>query len=437
VAELSIGTAIAGYRIEALLGRGSMGTVYSAEDVQLERRIALKVVAPELALDERFRERFLRESKLAASLEHPHIVPIHSAGEDKGVLYLAMRYVDGRDLGALLASLGRLDAERTLSIIDQVAGALDAAHARGLVHRDVKPANILLAKGDYAYLADFGLAKHASTVSSLTGSRAILGTVDYLAPEQIEAKPVDGRVDVYALGCVLYECLVGEPPHRRDNELAALLAHMNEPPPKPSERRAELPAALDDVIATALAKDRELRFATCSELVGAARAALHGESPDLPQAPHTAAPAIRTFLIADVRGYTIYTRERGDEAGAELARRFAETVKALAPSYSGTLQEVRGDEALVVFDSARQALRFAVALQTKVSDDGLPRPVGGSASTPARRCRSKAAFAVVRSTGPRGCARSRGPARCSPRTRCASSPAPRRTSHSASDASSG
>src|SRR5690242_1928932 len=167
-----------------------MGEVYVATDMRLERRVAIKVLTPELYRDERFRERFLRESKLAASLEHPHIVPIYAAGEADGALYLAMRYIEGRDLSALLKSLGRLDPERTLAIVRQIAAALDVAHTRGLVHRDVKPANILLThhgdEGDYAYLCDFGLAKHASTVSSLTGSRAIVGTVDYLAPEQIE-----------------------------------------------------------------------------------------------------------------------------------------------------------------------------------------------------------------------------------------------------------
>ncbi len=371
---LDVGTVVGGYRIESALGQGSMGTVYSALDVALERRVALKILTPELARDERFRERFLRESKLAASLEHPHIVPIHAAGEADGLLFLAMRYVDGEDLAALLQSLGRLDPDRALSIVGQVAGALDAANERGLVHRDVKPANILLAKGDYAYLCDFGLAKHASTVSSLTGSRAIVGTVDYLAPEQIQGKPVDGRADVYGLGCVLYECLTGEPPHRRENELAALLAHVNDPPPRPSERRGDLPTALDAVMATALAKDREARFATCAALVDATRSALRGEEPELPST-QIAAPAVRTFVIADVRGYTTYTREQGDEAGAALARGFAAVVEALAPTFAGTLQELRGDEALVVFDSARQALRFAIALQTRVADE-LPRPIG-------------------------------------------------------------
>jgi YVTN family beta-propeller protein len=380
VADLSTGAAIAGYRIEAVLGHGSMGTVYSALDTGLDRRVALKVLTPELYRDERFRERFLRESKLAASLEHPHIVPIYAAGEADGSLYLAMRYIEGRDLSALLKSLGRLDPERTLAIVRQVASALDVAHARGLVHRDVKPANILLTRhggdGDYAYLCDFGLAKHTSTVSSLTGSRAIVGTVDYLAPEQIEGKPVDGRVDVYALGCVLYECLAGVPPFERGNELAALLAHVSDPPPAPSERRAELPEQFDAVVATALAKDRDLRYAACTELVEATEAALSGETPAAPAPARTAAEAVRTFLFADVRGYTAYTREQGDEAAAALAGAFASIVEQLAPKHAGTLQELRGDEALVVFDSARQALRFALALQHDVVEAELPRPVG-------------------------------------------------------------
>jgi class 3 adenylate cyclase/tRNA A-37 threonylcarbamoyl transferase component Bud32 len=381
VADLSTGTAIAGYRIESVLGHGSMGTVYSALDTGLDRRVALKVLTPELYRDERFRERFLRESKLAASLEHPHIVPIYAAGEADSALYLAMRYIEGRDVSALLKSLGRLDPARALAIVRQVASALDVAHSRGLVHRDVKPANILLTRhggeDDYAYLCDFGLAKHTSTVSSLTGSRAIVGTVDYLAPEQIEGKPVDGRVDVYALGCVLYECLTGVPPYERGNELAALLAHVSDPPPVLSERRADLPEALDTVIATALAKDRDRRYGTAAELVAAAEAALSGEVPAAPPMPARAtAEAVRTFLFADVRGYTAYTRQQGDEAGAALARKFASIVEELAPKHAGTLQELRGDEALVVFDSARQALRFALALQAQVAEDELPRPVG-------------------------------------------------------------
>ena len=376
---LLTGTVIAGYRIEALIGSGSVGSVYSAEETALGRRVALKVLAPSLARDERFRERFLRESRIAAGLEHPNVIPIYAAGATDDDLFLAMRYVDGRDLAALLRSLGRLDPERVLSIAAQVAGAIDAAHAQGLVHRDVKPANILLTRhggAEHAYLCDFGLAKHASTVSSLTGERAVVGTVDYLAPEQIEGRPVDGRVDVYGLGCVLYECLTGEPPFHRDNELASLLAHVNDPVPVPSERIAELPEALDAVIARALAKDRDDRFATATELVAAARAALAGEAPAPADASPRRTAAVRTFVFADVRGYTAYTRENGDEAGAALAARFAGVVRDLAPTYHGHLQELRGDEALVVFDSARQALRFAVALRQRVEEDELPRPVG-------------------------------------------------------------
>ena len=372
---LGTGTMVAGYRIEALVGSGSSGSVYTAEDPTLGRRIALKILAPDLSRDERFRERFLRESRVAAALEHPNVVPIHAAGEtEDGQLYLAMRYVDGRDLSALIKGVHRLDPERAVVIVTQIASALDAAHVQGLIHRDVKPANILITRhgGDeHAYLCDFGLAKHASTVSSLTGDRAVVGTVEYLAPEQIAGKPVDGRADVYALGCVLYECLTGEPPFRRDNELASLLAHVNDPASAPSERVADLSEAFDGVVARALANDRDERYATAGEFAEAARAALAGEAvePSVQQSVAQSKAAVRTFLFADVRGYTAYTREHGDEAGAALAARFAEIVRELAPGYDGHLQELRGDEALVVFDSARQALRFAIALSARATAD--------------------------------------------------------------------
>jgi ABC-type transport system substrate-binding protein/class 3 adenylate cyclase len=247
------------------------------------------------------------------------------------------------------------------------------------VHRDVKPANILLARhGDaatHAYLCDFGLAKHASTVSSLTGDRAIVGTVDYLAPEQIEGAPVDGRADEYALGCVLFECLTGRPPYARDNELAALLAHVREPPPRVTDVDPELPAGLDDVLAVALAHDRDARYPTCQALIAAARVAVAGGTPE---APPAAAPAttVRTFLFADIRGYTAYTREHGDEAAAALAGSFAALARELAPEHDGTLQELRGDEALLVFGSAREALRYAVDLQRRLGAAALPRGVG-------------------------------------------------------------
>jgi hypothetical protein len=328
------------------------------------------------------------------------------------VLYLAMRYVEGRDLPGLLESLGRLDPERAIDLLAQIASALDAAHARGLVHRDVKPANILISRPgggrEHAYLCDFGLAKHASTVSSLTGSREILGTVDYLAPEQIEGKPMDGRVDVYALGRVLHECLTGEPPYERENEIASLLAHVNDPPPGVSERRPELPEALDAVIASALAKERDLRYSTCGELLEAAGAALHGEAPAAPEAARTAAPGIRTFLFADVRGYTTYTGEHGDEAAAELAEQFAAIVERLAPEHSGTLQELRGDEALVVFDKvlASDAVRelagetdgVAFGFRRVERLKGFEKPVGVVEIHPAERAPRREVARTLRRT---------------------------------------
>ena len=242
--------------------------------------VALKLLDDALARDERFRQRFLRESQLAASLEHPNIVRTIASGEDDGRLYLAMEFVDGSDLRQLLRDEGRLEPERAVALVEQVAGALDAAHAAGLVHRDVKPGNILVASaedGEHAYVCDFGLARHVSSVSSLTGDRGFVGTIDYVPPEQIEGGTVDGRADVYSLGCVLYECLAGVRPFDRDSELSVVFAHLNEPPPKVTDVRPELPAAFDDVFATALAKSPDDRYSSCGELATAARAALRGE----------------------------------------------------------------------------------------------------------------------------------------------------------------
>ena len=419
MSDLSVGAALAGFRIESTIGRGSMGTVYSAQDLALDRRVAVKVLAQGLARDERFRERFLRESRLVASLEHPNIVPIYAAGEADGLLYLAMRYVDGRDLSSLLEVLGRLDPERAVELVAQVGNALDAAHARGLIHRDVKPANILLAhhdgRSDHAYLCDFGLAKHASTVSSLSGDRGIVGTVEYLAPEQIEGGPVDARVDVYALGCVLYELLTGESPFSRGNELGALLAHINDPPPKLSERRPELPEAMDDVIATALAKDRDLRYPTCAAMVEAARAALRGERAGGRAAAVREAGAVRTFLFADVRGYTSYTREHGDEAAAALAQAFAAArvgARAAAPGDAAGAPRRRGARRLRL-----RARRPALRARAPGRGRGYAGSHGRSASawTRARRSPSRTASAAAPSTGPPGCALSPARARCSRR----------------------
>ena len=269
-----IGAELLGYRIEELVGRGGMGVVYRAYDLRLKRLVAIKLIAPELSENASFRERFLAETELAASLEHPNVVPIHDAGEVDGQLYIAMRYVEGGELRSLLQRDERLEPARAVAICGQIAAALDAAHSRGLVHRDVKPSNVLLDENEHVYLADFGLSRQLED-PGVPGERGLsLGTPAYAAPEQIEGGEVDGRADVYSLGCVLYECLTGEPPYSRDSDLAVLWAHLQEPPPKASELDPRLPADLDTVVATALAKEPGERPATCGELVSAAQEAL-------------------------------------------------------------------------------------------------------------------------------------------------------------------
>ena len=261
------GTTFARYRVDALIGRGGMGVVYRATDLSLDRSVALKLIAPEFAKDPAFRERFLREPRLAASLDHPGVVPIYEAGEREGQLYLAMRWVEGSDLRQMLQRGGRLSPEVTLSVLSQVAEALDATHRRGLVHRDVKPANILVDDDGHAYLGDFGISERGGGAAGAGGRMA--GTLDYLAPEQIRGEDVDGRTDCFALGCVLYECLSGAPPFRRESEAEALWAHLREPPPP---LRAY--PALDAVIDRALAKERDDRYPGCEEMMRSAAAAL-------------------------------------------------------------------------------------------------------------------------------------------------------------------
>jgi predicted Ser/Thr protein kinase len=290
-----LGTEIAGFRIESVLGRGGMSVVYLAEQVRLGRKVALKLLVPQvIAMDHSFRDRFLQESQLAAHLDHPNIIPIFDAGEEDDCLYIAMRYVDGRDLGQTLQQEGPLSLGRTLFILEQVASALDTAHEHGLVHRDVKPANILLVGDtDRVYLTDFGVAK-PTTSAGLTRTGFFIGTPDYSAPEQIEGRDVDARTDVYALGAVLYSCLTGTAPYARDTEVAVLQAHMLEPPPKLSDARRDLPRALDRVVTTAMAKVRDERYPACGDLLIAARAA----SLDRPVSFPSAEPTIITTPAA-------------------------------------------------------------------------------------------------------------------------------------------
>ncbi len=273
-------TGVPGYRVEALIGRGGMGEVYRAVDERLGRPVALKVLTDSLAADERYRARLLEESRRAASLDHPNVIPVYEAGEADGLLFLAMRYVTGTDLRALLRREGALEPERAIAIAAQVADALDAAHRRDLVHRDVKPSNILLDHADgreHAYLADFGLTQ--STADRVPADGRFTGTVDYVAPEQIRGDAVDGRADQYGLACLLFECLTGDVPYRSGSGVGALFAHLEEPVPLVGDRRVGLPAELDAVFARALAKDPGDRFETCTAFVDAARGALGLDAP--------------------------------------------------------------------------------------------------------------------------------------------------------------
>ncbi|MGW1893276.1 serine/threonine-protein kinase [Streptomyces sp. NPDC002004] len=274
-----VGVQIAGYRVERVIGRGGMAVVYCAKDLRLDRTVALKLLAPELARNDTFRRRFTHESRVAAAIDHPHIVPIFEAGETDGVLYIAMRYVSGLDLRALLDRDGPLPVTTALRIAAQVASALDAAHEHDLVHRDVKPGNILVARGtdsdhpEHVYLTDFGLTKKSLSLTGFTTVGEFVGTLDYVAPEQISGRPVDGRCDQYSLACVVYETLAGGPPFQREEDMALLWAHQYDQPPALSERRPGIGPALDDAMARALAKVPDDRYDSCLEFVAALRRA--------------------------------------------------------------------------------------------------------------------------------------------------------------------
>ncbi|MGP8298010.1 serine/threonine-protein kinase [Streptomyces inhibens] len=304
------GRRIAEYLLEDEIGRGGMAVVYRAEDLRLGRTVALKLLAPELARNDTFRKRFAHESRVAAAIDHPHIVPVFEAGETEGVLYIAMRYVEGRDLRALLDRDGPLSLETACRIALQVASALDAAHAHDLVHRDVKPGNILIAEGtdsdrpEHAYLTDFGLTKKSLSLTGFTSVGQFVGTLDYVAPEQISGRPVDGRCDVYSLACVLFEMLSGEPPFRRDDDMALLWAHQYDPPPALTGLRPDLPPAVDTVLARSLAKAPEDRYETCRGFVTALRAAGRTSTPGAaaPAAPVQMHPPTQVDAHVDQSG---------------------------------------------------------------------------------------------------------------------------------------
>jgi serine/threonine protein kinase len=275
-----VGTDFAGYRLRSVLGRGGMSIVYQAEHPRLLNLIALKVLAPDLASDEIFRTRFREESQIAASLNHPNVIPIHDFGSCDGLLYIAMRYVSGTDLRHLIADRGWLPPEAAVYLLEQAARALDAAHARELVHRDVKPGNLLIAQSnedgdpDHVYLADFGITKHIGGRTGLTIAGTVLGTVHYVSPEQIQEQPVFGAADQYSLGCVLYECLTGRAPFERNSNEMVMWAHVHEQPTAPTMLRPDLPPAIDEVIAQVLAKNPGDRYASCREFIADARNAI-------------------------------------------------------------------------------------------------------------------------------------------------------------------
>lgn len=286
------------YRVESLIARGGMGEVLRAYDTRHDRVVALKLLAPEFAADHDFQERFRREAHAVARLREPHVIPIHAYGEIDGRLYLDMRLVEGDDLGTRLTAGGPLAPADAVDVVGQVAQALAAAHAEGLVHRDVKPSNVLVGPTGFAYLVDFGIARAAGPATGLTATGGAVGTLDYMAPERFADAPADHRVDVYALACVLHQCLTGSKPFAATTAAALIGAHLHQPPPRPGELRPGLPAAFDDVVARGMAKDPAERFASVTELAGAARAALGGPSPvpaaapPTRQATRTASPAV-------------------------------------------------------------------------------------------------------------------------------------------------
>jgi hypothetical protein len=339
--EPVVGSEIGPYRVERILGRGGMGVVCLADDLQLRRKVALKVVAAHLAEDAEFRARFLRESELAASLDHPNIIPVYAAGEAAGYLFLAMRYVAGPTLRQLVR-IGPLQPDEAISIAAQIASGLDAAHAQGLVHRDVKPSNVLIAPAagtggcDHVYLADFGLSRQLGERDRRAAHEPLMGTVEYAAPEQIRGGDVDGRADVYALGCLLHECLTGVPPFQRGSAAATLFAHMEEQPPHASHRNPRLASAVDAAIAKALAKAPDERYQTCREFVDDARTALG-------VAAHEPTPrwsrrllAIAALVLATGVGVAIWgiARSQDDARAKEAARRIL-ALRSSAPRASG------------------------------------------------------------------------------------------------------
>jgi serine/threonine protein kinase len=360
---------IAGYRIDSVAGRGGMGVVYRAQHMHLGRTVALKLLNPELAASDEFRERFIREARAAAALEHPNIVPVYDAGEIDGRLYLAMKFIEGIDLAHLLDQETRLTAERAMPLLQQLADALDAAHKNGLIHRDVKPANALL-DGDRLYLTDFGLTRRVDSTRPLTATGRAVGTAAYLAPEQIRGEPLDRRVDVYALGCVIYQCLAGQPPYLRDTDMLIMWAHVGAEPPSLSTAVPELPATVDRVIKKALAKSREDRYDTCGELVHEMKRALNpSQQLDMPSGQfHTEGAPERLPKVL------LVTADPGISLTVEAAlQRSRLTLSQAADADTAEQRATKEPPDVVLLDTTMEdggALRLVQALRAEESTRG-------------------------------------------------------------------
>jgi len=344
LAGFTAGSRIAGYRLEEQIGEGGMAVVFRARDERLQRQVALKILAPALVADEEFRRRFIRESRSAAAVDDPHIIPVFEAGDANGVLFIAMRYVPGGDVGTLVRRLGPLPGTRAAAIVSAVASALDAAHAAGLVHRDVKPANMLVdarpGRPDHVYLSDFGLTKGSSWSStSLTSTGHFMGTLGYSAPEQIRGQKVDARTDEYALACVAFALLSGRPPFHRDEAMAVMYAQLSEPPPMLGSLRPGLPPEVDEVMQQALAKAPEDRYPSCGEFADALRIALglrryNSDPPALDQqslADQAAPPGTHASMTANP------SARRSDEAIKQYQQTLVHQRHELGPDHPDTL----------------------------------------------------------------------------------------------------
>src|ERR1700722_14598357 len=349
----SAGSRIAGYRLEEQIGQGGMAVVFRARDERLHRQGALKILFPTLATEEAFRHRFIRESRSAAAVDDPHIIPVFEAGDADGVLFIAMRYVPGGDVGTLVRQQDPLPVARAAAIVSAVASALDAAHAAGLVHRDVKPANMLVdtrpGRPDFVYLSDFGLTKGAQSSASQTETGPFMGTPPFCAPEQIQGGQVDARTDEYALACAAFMLLSGEPPFPRDDRNAVLYAQLSAPPPRLTSKRPGLPPAADDVLLRALAKAPDDRYASCGEFADALRVAfgLQRYDSDVATALHQRSLVDQQHKLGLEHADTLASRasltaarraaEGSDEAIVQYRQILVDQQDALGPDHPDTL----------------------------------------------------------------------------------------------------